>query len=197
MKNVLNPHFPDEETTEMKFKLLKINQLLSDNVTGFELRSDLPWSLHLVITEVNFQPSNTSTLHFPVIQQNVGRTYSTQAFSEAHEHEFLPLRSSQGREGNRWFRCVGAEGEGSKVKGIGSFCGRGLEVVREGLPGDAMAVGVEKICSVGGDAGFPNWRLDYRSLQGQGNRNVLQSDWGVTSFSTCLWALPLRLKYGN
>ena len=42
MKNVLNPHFPDEETTEMKFKLLKINQLLSDNVTGFELRSDLP-----------------------------------------------------------------------------------------------------------------------------------------------------------
>lgn len=59
---------------------------------------------------------------------------------------------------------------------IGSFCGRGLEVVREGLLGDAMAVGVEKICSVGGEAGFPNWRLDYRSLQGQGNRNVLQSD---------------------
>lgn len=83
MKNVLNPHFPDEETKEVKFKLLKINQLLSDNVTGFELRSDL-------ITEVNFQPSNTSTLHFPVIQQNVGRTYSTQAFSEADEHDRVP-----------------------------------------------------------------------------------------------------------
>lgn len=72
-----------------------------------------------------------------------------------------------------------------------------LEVVREGLLGDAMAVGVEKIYSVGGKAGFPNWRLDYRSLQGQGYRNVLQSDLGVTSFSTCLWALPLRLKYRN
>lgn len=66
---------------EVRFKLLKINQLLSDNVTGFELKSDLPRSLHLVITEVNFQPSNTSTLHFLVIQQNVGRTYSIQAFS--------------------------------------------------------------------------------------------------------------------
>lgn len=66
---------------EVRFKLLKINQLLSDNVTGFELKSDLPQSLHLVITEVNFQPSNTSTLHFLVIQQNVGRTYSIQAFS--------------------------------------------------------------------------------------------------------------------
>lgn len=85
------------------------------------------------------------------------------------------------RRRNRWFRCVGAEGK-TQVKGIGSFCGRVLEVVREGLLGDAMAVGVEKIYGVGGKAGFPNWRLDYRSLQGQGYRNVLQSDLGVTSF---------------
>ena len=111
--------------------------------------------------------------------------------------QFLPLRSSQRREANRWFQCVGAEGEDSKVKGIGSFCGRVLEAVREGLLGDAMAVGVGQIYSVGGKAGFPNWRLDCRSLQGQGYMNVLQSDLGVTSFSTCLWALSLRLKYRN
>lgn len=82
--------------------------------------------------------------------------------------EFLPSRSSQGRGGNRWLRCVGATKEGSKVGWV-SFLWMCVGGCQGRFPRRCDGCCCrEDMCNV--------WRLNYqsensnhRSLQGKGS----------------------------